>query len=608
MFKPFLIFFYILLIAVTAPGQSWQEAKTTKKATLDLLWYESKPFVKQNADGQMIGLEVEILKGFAEYLKETHAIDLSLNWVKPKSFYDILVKTRDSEKPNIMGVSAFSITEERKEWVKYSSSYLPDITVLVSSQGTPIVQNFDKIDEMMEGMTAITIKGTTYEKLLRDLQEKLSIDFDITYISSDDNVLDHINVTPKSFGFIDLPIYLLWIKNGSPLVRQNFFTTNGNGYGFIMPKNSEWDVPFRQFMNTPKFRDQIGDVISRHIGSDIYEFIDNLNNSELLGTTLLTKEKEMHQTIIKNATDQLAKEESYRHFLLIVILLIVLFIIAISLAFFKINKSNKQLKQQKSQIETQQIDISHKNDQLMNRNGQLMELNEEKNYLINILAHDLRSPLTSIIGHADILGTDEDLSSEDAKKFFQTIKDSAGRMNQMISKILTKAVEDRQNKHVALEEVCINSLVHDLKARYTTIAQEKNIWIECLSHPERVIIHTDHLLLTLIVENLVSNAVKFSEANTTVSLTVSTQDKWVTLSVKDEGPGFSDKDKLLLFNKLQPLSAKPTGGESSTGLGLSIVKKYVADLNGNIKLESEMGQGSNFIVSMPRNNTTQTNG
>ena len=209
-----------------------------------MLWYESKPFIQENNHGKMIGLEVEILESFRSFLKETRDIDLEINWLKPESFYGIIELVSNSDKPNLFGASAFSITEDRKKLVKYTSSYLPDITVLISSQGTPIVKSFDKVHEMMKDMTAITIHGTIYEGFLLDLRNKINADFEIKYITSDDNVLNHISQTPNSFGFMDLPIYLMWVKNGTSLVRQNFFTINGIGYGFIMPQTSDWDIPF----------------------------------------------------------------------------------------------------------------------------------------------------------------------------------------------------------------------------------------------------------------------------------------------------------------------------------------------------------------------------
>jgi signal transduction histidine kinase len=593
--------FVILLIFLNSSlsmAQTWHEAQESHHAAIDILWYDSKPFIQQDVNGKMYGLEVEIIEAFRTFLNEEYQIELELKWIQPDSFIGILEMVRDAEKGNVLGISAFSITEERQKIVKYTRSYLPDITVLVSSEGTSIVESFDEINSMMEGMTAITIKGTIYEQLLINLKNQLKINFDIRYISSDDNVLDQINSHPNSFGFMDLPIYLMWMKNGSNLVRQNFFTVHGSGYGFIMPKSSDWDEPFESFMNTPKYQRQIGEIISRHIGSEIYEFIDNLKEGELLGTSILTKEKQLQQSIIERTRMKLEQEENFRSFLSVIIILILMFCILLVFAFYKIRRSNQILKDQKNRIESQQLDIRKKNEQLQTRNSKLIELNEDRKYLANILAHDLRSPLTSIIGLSNILASDNHvILEEDKHRYYHLIQSASQRMDEMISKILIKAIEESENPHITLEQVNLNGLIRELEARYNFQAHEKQINLTLNLSPVDLMLKSDHLLLSLILENLLSNAIKYSNSLTTIAICLEQKIDQVLISVADQGLGFSDKDKELLFKKHQKLSAQPTGDEHSIGLGLSIVKRYVDDLGGRIWLESELGKGSTFYLA-----------
>jgi len=103
-----------------------------------------------------------------------------------------------------------------------------------------------------------------------------------------------------------------------------------------------------------------------------------------------------------------------------------------------------------------------------------------------------------------------------------------------------------------------------------------------------------------IVENLVSNAIKFSPQGKEVFVKTYSENGKACLEVMDEGPGFNEDDKKKLFEKFQKLSAKPTGGESTTGLGLSIIKKFVEAMNGNIKLQSDVDKGACFIIEFER--------
>ena len=99
-----------------------------------------------------------------------------------------------------------------------------------------------------------------------------------------------------------------------------------------------------------------------------------------------------------------------------------------------------------------------------------------------------------------------------------------------------------------------------------------------------------------IIDNLLSNAIKFSNHNTAVHITLKEENQTIRLEIDDEGPGIMEEDKAQLFKKFRKLNARPTDGESSTGLGLSIVKKYVEAMKSKVWCESEFGQGTTFIV------------
>jgi signal transduction histidine kinase len=105
--------------------------------------------------------------------------------------------------------------------------------------------------------------------------------------------------------------------------------------------------------------------------------------------------------------------------------------------------------------------------------------------------------------------------------------------------------------------------------------------------------------LSRIIDNLVSNAIKFSKNESIIHVNAKIADGSLTLIVKDNGPGFSEDDKKLLYQRFKKLSARPTGGESSNGLGLAIVKTLIDRLNGEITLTSELGKGSEFTIRIP---------
>ncbi len=598
MLRTFLTILGLLILYSETIADSWVKARQNEAAKLNLYWYTSVPFIGME-DDKLVGIEYDLMMEFRKYIADRYDIDLELNWIEAESFSNIMEVVQSSGLQNTLGVSAFSITPERKNVMNFTRSYLPDVTVLVSSKGTPIYETYTEVYEMLNTMTAITIKGTSYEKILLDLKSELDVDFPIKYIESDRNILVNIGKESDQFGFIDLPIYLMLIKNGGELTRQNFFTFKGTGYGFIMPKTSDWNIPLNEFLSDPASQPRIKEIISDHLGSELYDFIAQLEKEEQVGTSILVKEKELQLALIQNANLRLQQEKSFRQLLTVGIVISMMFIIIIGSLFYKNQKTTRVLQLQKSQIESQQKDIREKNEQLVSRNAQLLSLNEEKNNLTRILAHDLRSPLGQIIGLTDLLAKSKSQLNDEEKKIFTQIGESADRIDKMISKILNNEAMNGSPIPILEEEIDANKVLEDVKYRYQDKANAKKIALVLHKTSGESILKSDHLLLLQIMENLVSNAIKFSNQETRIDIGAKEMDGNIVFTIKDQGPGFTEEDKIMMFTRYQTLSAKPTGDESSTGLGLSIVKKYTKDLKGKIWLETEPGNGSTFFVQFP---------
>lgn len=592
-----LAYLFVLLIPlISVSNSTWDQANRTKKASLNLNWYTSTPFIYEDSEGNLVGVEYEMMNLFKEFILEEYQVDLQLNWEKAKDFEDILNKGRDSLIVNSFGVSALSITKQRLKYFRFTDSYLPDITVLVSSRGTPMVSSYEQINGMLSSMEAITVKATKYEDFLNDIKAQLNVDFDITFIGSEQNILDQINQSESKFGFIDLPVYLMLIEKGGVVTRQNFFTVKGKGYGFIAPKNSDWIEPFNEFLKVKE--DEISKIISSYLGEELHRFIQNLYAGDELGTSILIKEKELQNALIKNANLSLEKNAIVNRGLRIGVGATSILLLVIGFLFYKNRKTTRVLLNQKEQIEAHENDIELKNDQLLNRNAQLVALNEEKNNLVRILAHDLRSPLSQIIGFADILEKTKSKVTKDEKFMLDQVGKSALHINEMVTKILNVDGLEESRLKVIRERLDVREVLKEIAARYSTQAKSKDINIEMIHCDQWHTIWTDHLLLTLLLENLVSNAVKFSPPKTTIKLETQCEYDNVLFKISDEGPGFTEDDKKRIFQRFQRLSAQPTGNETSTGLGLSIVKKYVSDLKGEIWLETESGKGSTFYVKL----------
>ena len=241
--------------------------------------------------------------------------------------------------------------------------------------------------------------------------------------------------------------------------------------------------------------------------------------------------------------------------------------------------------------------LSLLNERIQNRNESLSKLNDEKNSLIGIVAHDLQNPLAGIIGALGLL--DREKLDPDQQKLTELISISSERMSKMIKDILTVEAIEKQIDSLNLKPYNLSEAVKDVYERFSKQSESKNIELRAEFDQNLLALIDDRYALQ-IIENLVSNAIKFSPPSSEVLIKLTSSSNHVRLAVIDQGPGLSDADKERLFKQFQRLSAKPTANESSTGLGLSIVKRLVEKMNGEIWCESQLGKGATFFISLEK--------
>jgi signal transduction histidine kinase len=330
-------------------------------------------------------------------------------------------------------------------------------------------------------------------------------------------------------------------------------------------------------MQGEEFQNRSGEIIGRYIDRSLYEFIRHVYETADQNVILLNKEKEIQNEALQGKTEQILKETTLRNYLIAGVIVVLICLVIITRLYMVRNRSARLLRIQARR---------------------LSDLNQEKNHLIRILAHDLRTPINQMAGLAQILLHERERLSDTQKEVAANIQSASARLAAMIAKVLDVDAIEKKKASVDLENIQIATCVQETVSRFRPEAERKGIVLE---HTLRQVpeICADAIYLAQIVDNLVSNAIKFSSPGGRVLISLTPGLNTVELSVHDEGPGFTDKDKQLLFRKFQTLSARPTAGESSTGLGLSIVKKYVDLMGATMRLESEPGKGSTFTVTFP---------
>ncbi|MEO7988793.1 MAG: HAMP domain-containing sensor histidine kinase [Chryseolinea sp.] len=260
----------------------------------------------------------------------------------------------------------------------------------------------------------------------------------------------------------------------------------------------------------------------------------------------------------------------------------------------EIHSQSEEIFAQNEEITLQTEHLKVNNDFLEHQNRKLIEINNEREALISIVAHDLRSPINRSKGLAKIL-LHSQITDEQ-----RGILNLLLQVNEEGSQIITDILQTDSSSYTkpASTPIHLRQFISDhIEKVFQEQALKKNILIN-ITIDDDLHISTDAVSFRRIIDNLISNALKFSNLNSTVFIKVISVDDAVYISIQDQGPGISEEDQKKMFKRFQKLSAQPTFGESSTGLGLAIVKGLVERLKGEIQVKTELGVGTEFVIRM----------
>jgi two-component system, OmpR family, sensor kinase len=238
--------------------------------------------------------------------------------------------------------------------------------------------------------------------------------------------------------------------------------------------------------------------------------------------------------------------------------------------------------------------------ELTKKNIELEKLNEEKNRFLGIAAHDLRNPLNAIQMYSEFL-LDEAVEALDTEQmeFVSIIHSSSQFMLQLVNDLLDVAKIESGKLQLELIETDLTELIKRNVTVNTPMASRKKIRLQFRQEGEIPDVMIDPAKINQVLNNLITNAIKFSSPESAVEVALTKSGDDAIISVKDQGQGIPAKEIDKLFKPFQRTSVRTTGGEDSTGLGLAIVRKIVVGHKGKVWVESEVGVGSTFCVAIP---------
>ncbi len=232
---------------------------------------------------------------------------------------------------------------------------------------------------------------------------------------------------------------------------------------------------------------------------------------------------------------------------------------------------------------------------------ELKQLAEEKDELLGVLTHDLKNHLGGMDMSAQIL-RDRIGALDDPKLrlMAENISHSSSQMLTFVNEFLANASADH-GLSIKPEPISLKEAASRAVEQHQEAARRKQLVFESVLQGNGALVQADAACLNQVLDNLLSNAIKFSPCGKQIRITICEPGvRFVECQIQDEGPGFTEEDKARMFGRYGRLSARPTGGEPSTGLGLSIVKKLVLAMHGELACQSSPGSGATFAFRLPR--------
>lgn len=339
----------------------------------------------------------------------------------------------------------------------------------------------------------------------------------------------------------------------------------------------------RQFAEALHYYKQytsLKDSIFAEKNEETIAFLDAQFQNELKQTqiALLTKEKELADKAVQ-------EEKRYNYALLAIIVIILIFAVLMTRSMLEKRRLSRDLLQKSAEIERQ--------------SQKLAELNDFKNRLFLMIAHDLRSPMAALKTTIDVLNPDI-LKGEELEMIRQELQRQFNATDETLQELLAWTQSQMEGEVLRPVGINLQDAVRQITEFLGNVAQAKNISVRNEVPPD-IKVRADANHLSAIIRNLIANAIKFTLSGGVVTIQAAAKNQMAEIIVRDTGVGISAERLIRLFNG-ERLSSRGTAGEKGTGLGLAMVKNMVEKNGGSIRAESIEGKGSMFCFSLPLDN------
>jgi signal transduction histidine kinase len=260
-----------------------------------------------------------------------------------------------------------------------------------------------------------------------------------------------------------------------------------------------------------------------------------------------------------------------------------------------------------AKLAQQNNELNEVNEQLRKSENHLKRLNDVKNTFFSIISHDLRAPLNTLNGFLQILNMQADaFSPEELANFAQSMEKSISRLQDLLENLLQWSLSQTGDIEFNPQRIKLGEIISTNVELYTEVAKNKKI--DLIYHiKDEICLHVDKNMTDFILRNLISNAIKFSNPNSTIEVVGMNVGDFAQISVQDHGIGMTKEHLSKIFKPEEHISTPGTQSEKGTGFGLLLCKNFVERNGGYLEVESEVGKGTNIFVFLPTSTLTLEN-
>lgn len=411
------------------PADGWAKVLREKKGTISALWYDIEPFIYRTGKGGMAGVEYEFMEAFVAYIRRKYQVDLRLEWVDAKSFENILPYISSTRKNAVFGWSYYSITDERKQLVKFTPAYMPDVNIVVTDMDQPTYVTNEDFIKTLPGKKAYTMSATMMEQDVFMIKQNFAPNLIINKAFDDYEVMASIASEQNSFGYVPLSIYVRALQKGIKVKRQSVLTSRREGFAAIYPKASDWDSPVNEYFSSKAFADLSASVIRKYIGNEVTDLIFKASLPDSMRTIqndneLLTLEKEIiSQNLLASA---LTSER--KNMLLNAILAAIVVVLIILLILYSLYASRKKYTQL----------LKHRNDQIVKQKEEIEKINRQLEAKVQLAEMNPHLVFNSL----------------NALQYFIALESKKNALNYLsgFSKLLRMIIDNASSYHVTIDK------------------------------------------------------------------------------------------------------------------------------------------------------------